>query len=182
MSYDVAVPFCVRPQPAAVAFGRLARNLKELKQLKSVWGMEYPPRVRAKWPLSRRWAADRPRTRSRATGRTRISQLTSSAKSRFESTRKGHTTPGSGPIEGRFFRTGEQMKMIAIVLSIAVSSFAVSAAFAPAWAAGSCKSWLATCNSRTGGGSPSSCSGKYSDCLQSGCFTEGKRYGGGLRP
>ena len=38
MSYDVAVPFCVRPQPAAVAFGRLARNLKELKQLKSVWG------------------------------------------------------------------------------------------------------------------------------------------------
>jgi hypothetical protein len=71
------------------------------------------------------------------------------------------------------------MKMIAIVLSIAVSSFAVSAAFAPAWAAGSCKSWLATCNSRTGGGSPSSCSGKYSDCLQSGCFTEGKRYGGG---
>jgi hypothetical protein len=60
VSYDVAVPFCVRPQPAAVAFGRLARNLKELKQLKSVWGMEYPPRVRAKWPLSRRWAADRP--------------------------------------------------------------------------------------------------------------------------
>jgi hypothetical protein len=38
VSYDVAVPFCVRPQPAAVAFGRLARNLKELKQLKSVWG------------------------------------------------------------------------------------------------------------------------------------------------
>ena len=60
VSYDVAVPFCVRPQPAAVAFGRLARNLKELKRLKSVWGMEYPPRVRAKWPLSRRWAADRP--------------------------------------------------------------------------------------------------------------------------
>ena len=104
--------------------------------------------------------------------------LTSSAKSRFESTRRGHTTPGSGPIEGRFFRTGEHMKMIAIVLSFAVSSFAVSAAFAPAWAAGSCKSWLATCNSRTGG-SPSSCSAKYSDCLQSGCFTEGKRYGGG---
>jgi hypothetical protein len=69
------------------------------------------------------------------------------------------------------------MKMIAVILSLAASSFAVSAAFAPASAAGSCKSWLAMCNSRTGGDS-SFCSPKYSECLQSGCFTEGKRYGG----
>jgi hypothetical protein len=53
------------------------------------------------------------------------------------------------------------MKITSIVLSLAAGNF-VLAAFTPVLAAGSCKNWLATCNSRTGGQDPS-CSTKYSD-------------------
>jgi len=48
---------------------------------------------------------------------------------------------------------------------------------ASASAGGSCKNWFAICSSRRGS-TPSICSQKYSDCLGSGCWTEGKSYGG----
>jgi uncharacterized caspase-like protein len=48
---------------------------------------------------------------------------------------------------------------------------------ASASAGGSCKNWLAVCSSRPGS-TPSICSQKYSDCLGSRCWTEGKSYGG----
>ena len=42
-------------------------------------------------------------------------------------------------------------------------------------AAGSCRGWSATCASR--GGIPALCAGKYAECVQSGCWTEGPSYG-----
>jgi uncharacterized caspase-like protein len=48
---------------------------------------------------------------------------------------------------------------------------------ASASAGGTCKNWLAICSSRPRS-TPSICSKKYSDCLGSGCWTEGVSYGG----
>ena len=48
---------------------------------------------------------------------------------------------------------------------------------ASASAGGTCKNWLAICSSRPRS-TPSICSAKYSDCLESGCWMEGISYGG----
>ena len=48
---------------------------------------------------------------------------------------------------------------------------------ASASAGGTCKNWFAICSSRPRS-TPSICSQKYSDCLGSGCWTEGVSYGG----
>ena len=48
---------------------------------------------------------------------------------------------------------------------------------ASASAGGTCRNWFAICSSRAGS-TPSICSQKYASCLGSGCWTEGKSYGG----
>jgi uncharacterized caspase-like protein len=48
---------------------------------------------------------------------------------------------------------------------------------ASASAGATCKNWFAICSSRPRS-TPSICSQKYSDCLRSGCWTEGVSYGG----
>jgi hypothetical protein len=43
----------------------------------------------------------------------------------------------------------------------------------PVFAAGSCSSWKSVCETRGPG-----CDAKFSACMKSGCWTEGKQFGG----
>jgi hypothetical protein len=44
--------------------------------------------------------------------------------------------------------------------------------------AASCSTWKATCMQRGGAQFAQDCASKFNACLASGCFTEGKKYGG----
>jgi hypothetical protein len=62
----------------------------------------------------------------------------------------------------------------AVIFTLASSEVAVAAV--------SCSSWRATCVKRATAVSPGylpDCDAKFNACLSSGCFTEGKRFGGG---
>lgn len=65
--------------------------------------------------------------------------------------------------------------MIRGAAAIAAVAGAMVAFTTSSHAASSCSSWKATCQSR---GGAAYCDSQYSACMRSGCWTEGKQFGG----
>jgi hypothetical protein len=75
---------------------------------------------------------------------------------------------------------GAVLVIMTLTISLAASAQSSPSGSFRVAEAGSCKGWLATCNSRCGHTvqcSPGFCAAKYETCRQTGCFVEGPTYG-----
>lgn len=69
-------------------------------------------------------------------------------------------------------RIAGSIRVSASIAAVLVTNLVFTAS---SHAAGSCSSWKATCESR---GGASYCDSQYGVCMRSGCWTEGKQFGG----